>query len=481
VIWLAGVVTLLSVDPPCGNPGLERVVSTSPTVFYRRSEKLHTDSLRAGRFGQVVLYRSAEHPSNMVLFVSGDSGWNGPVAQMAESLARMDALVVGIDVREYLSSLARNSHCSYPAGDFEGLSQLLQHKLGFATYTAPVLVGYSSGAALVYAAMAQAPPNAFHGGISLAFCPVLRWSGTFCRGEGLPSTHDSRRERLEFRPAKAVEQPWIVIQGQRDSICHASRTEAFVRRVRGADFVLLPEVGHDLGDTLWLSALQQAFTRVSQPPPQPTVVKAPAVQDLPLVELPVRDSARQLAVVVTGDGGWASLDRRVGETLASHGVPVVGLNALQYFWNRKTPDEAGADFTRIIRHYLQQWGASDLILVGYSRGADVLPFMVTRLPSDLRSRIKAVALLAPERTADFEFHLTDLLGVTSGGDHPTVPEITRLSGLPVLCFYGSDETDSACPALPSGLATLVEMRGGHHFNGAYNEIARRILQLVGSH
>ena len=55
------------------------------------------------------------------------------------------------------------------------------------------------------------------------------------------------------------------------------------------------------------------------------------------------------------------------------------------------------------------------------------------------------------------------------------PEIEKLSGKKVLCFYGSEETDSACTGLNPGSATLVQMKGGHHFEGAYMEIARRIL------
>jgi hypothetical protein len=39
-----------------------------------------------------------------------------------------------------------------------------------------------------------------------------------------------------------------------------------------------------------------------------------------------------MAVVVSGDGGWAGIDRDLGEELAREGLPVVGLNSLQYFW-----------------------------------------------------------------------------------------------------------------------------------------------------
>lgn len=83
-------------------------------------DSLRIDTLRYGRFGPVVLYRQRQHPSQVVLFVSGDGGWNRGVVGMAEELATMDALVVGIDIRRYTKALAAvKEPCSYPAADFE--------------------------------------------------------------------------------------------------------------------------------------------------------------------------------------------------------------------------------------------------------------------------------------------------------------------------------------------------------------------------
>ena len=102
---------------------------------------------RFGRFGELALYRDRPQPSQVVLFVSGDGGWNQGVVDMAKALASLDALVIGIDIRTYLAALSKSDHkCLYPAADFEALSQYLQKKLDFPSYRIPVLVGYSSGA-----------------------------------------------------------------------------------------------------------------------------------------------------------------------------------------------------------------------------------------------------------------------------------------------------------------------------------------------
>ena len=76
----------------------------------------------------------------------------------------------------------------------------------------------------------------------------------------------------------------------------------------------------------------------------------------------------------------------------------------------------------------------------------MLPFLVSRLPADLRARVALVGLLGLSEQASFEFHVAGWLGVETG-HHPTVPEVARLEATPVLCLRGEDEADSACRLL----------------------------------
>jgi type IV secretory pathway VirJ component len=199
------------------------------------------------------------------------------------------------------------------------------------------------------------------------------------------------------------------------------------------------------------------------------------VADLPLIEIPARPpSGNLLAIVISGDGGWAGIDREVANDLVGKGVPVVGLDSLQYFWSARTPDGAAADLQRIARHYLATWGRQELLLIGYSLGADVLPFMANRLPADLMARVRLIVLLGPGRQTSFQFHLTDWLPGSGGGDRPVLPEVAKLRGKPLLCLYGQDEQDSLCPQL-GGLGKAVSFEGSHHFGGAYASLADRIL------
>jgi type IV secretory pathway VirJ component len=104
----------------------------------------------------------------------------------------------------------------------------------------------------------------------------------------------------------------------------------------------------------------------------------------------------------------------------------------------------------------------------------VLPFLVSRLPPDLRARVALVGLLGLSEQASFEFHVAGWLGVETG-HHPTVPEVARLGTTPVLCLRGEDEADSACRLLHGAALRTVTLPGGHHFGGDYERIADALL------
>ena len=115
-----------------------------------------------------------------------------------------------------------------------------------------------------------------------------------------------------------------------------------------------------------------------------------------------------------------------------------------------------------------------MVLVGYSRGADVLPAMTNRLPAELRSRIRLVALLAPSNTVEFEFHVSDWLHDKKGG-MAVKPEVAKLANEHVLCVWGEDDDDSLCRGLALAGVQIVTLHGSHHFDGGYEKLAGIIL------
>lgn len=171
-----------------------------------------------------------------------------------------------------------------------------------------------------------------------------------------------------------------------------------------------------------------------------------------------------MAIAYSGDGGWVGIDRDLAAQIAAAGIPVVGVDSLSYFWSARTPKGAAQDLGKLIRGFGQRWNKHKVILIGYSFGADAMPYMIDNLDADTRSRIDSVALLGLSSTADFQFHLTSWIDIDSSDALPTIPAIMKLKGLTIRCVRGDAETDSACPSIPAGLADVYVVPGGHHFD-----------------
>lgn len=217
--------------------------------------------------------------------------------------------------------------------------------------------------------------------------------------------------------------------------------------------------------------------------PASAAVVADSLSDLPLkVVRPAAGSrTATFAVLLTGDGGWAAIDKEIADSLVKHGIPVVSLNSREYLASKRTPERVAVDVARIMRYYGNSFGAHEAVLIGYSRGADIMPFVATRLPPELLSEVQLIALLGLAPNANFKFHLIDLVSNHHRSDDlPTVPEVARLQGHRIICFYGVEEEDAACKSLPDSLATVVAMPDGHHFGKRYGDIADRILSELGT-
>jgi type IV secretory pathway VirJ component len=207
---------------------------------------------------------------------------------------------------------------------------------------------------------------------------------------------------------------------------------------------------------------------------------APSVGDLPVFELRSPVPSETLAIVLSGDGGWADIDREVGRTLSARGVDVVGFDDRAYLKSgHRSPDGTASDVARVAEHYMQEWSDHRLVLVGYSRGADFAPFVATRLPAGLRQRLALVAMLGLSEHAGFKFHFSDLWSSHSDPHDPAIlPELQRLRGTNMMCVYGTKEDESLCRTVDSTLVFRDARAGGHHFDGDYRAIADLILARV---
>lgn len=445
-----------------------------------------TQTIAMPALGTVTIYQPDASPQEVVLFLSGDGGWNLGVIGMAQRLRRDGALVVGIDIRAFMKSLESSKGCAYPAGPLEELSRDVQLRFKLPRYRRPILVGYSSGATLAYAAIAAAPPETFAGAISLGFCPDIELRTALCAIRGLQATKRARPRGspgeggYDLAPFKTSVVPWMVLQGEVDQVCGPSVTRAFVAETGAARLFSLPRVGHGFGVTAnWEPQFVEAYRAIAtaRRADEPSPVTTPEVADLSLVEVPVTygEDGDTLAILLTGDGGWAGLDKGLAAGLSARGIPVVGWSSLGYYWTPRSPVAAAADLTRIIEHYTTAWHRPRVLIVGYSFGADIAPFLVNRLPESIRAHVTALTLLGPSTTAAFEFHLSNWL--VGGGDarYPVRPEVER-SSAPVTCVSATDETDSVCRDITAPNVRRASVGRGHHFSGEYDELLDLILR-----
>ena len=411
---------------------------------------------------------------------------------MTKNLVSQGAMVVGLDTHEYFKRAGcQKVKCLYPAGDFEILSVSLQKKYNFAQYFKPILVGYLSGAALVYGTLAQAPENTFKGAISISFCPIIKAKCMLCHGAGLSAHALTNKASCFLEPDPKLASSFFVLQGKNDKIFTSTETENFVHQIPSAELVVLPGEGHEFAlEQNWLPQFTSLYKKVFNTPSY-TEKKAkentllqkqkllPLPGNLPLTLIPaIKQDTLPMAFMISGDGGWTGFDHALGEQLAEKGMPVVGLDAQKYFWNAKTPEQATSDISGAIEHYMQQWNKKSFILIGYSFGACIAPFVVSRFSASLKQNLKGTFCLSPDETADFEIHIADMLQFITTEKYNVKDELEKIKALTPVCIFGDEESMEVRRNFSATGAKIVLLPGNHHYNNNFAGVSSNILKYL---
>ena len=396
------------------------LVAGSPAAFAA------TSIVSGGRFGDVTVTQPVGPLRGLVVLYSPATGWSAADQQTADALAKAGALTVGVDTARYAANLsAKKEACHQLVGDAEALSHQLERQSQSSRYFAPIVAGTGQGATLAMHVLEQAPSNTVAGAVSV----------------GAERDLDPR-----FQPCPP--DPTII----RDKV------PGFVEKATPGN-----------GDRTRLIAMVT-------PHLQTVSTNDDDLSDLPLIELPAAHPNGLMAVVISGDGGWRDLDKTISLALQKDGVSVIGLDSLRYFWSEKTPAQTSHDLARIMQTYGARWHAEHIALVGYSFGADVMPFAYNRLPEALRAKVSLIALLGFAPDADFQIRVGGWLGMPASDKALKVqPELAHVPPAIVQCFYGEDEKDTLCPALTTTGVEVIRTSGDHHFGRDYNALERRIL------
>ena len=214
----------------------------------------------------------------------------------------------------------------------------------------------------------------------------------------------------------------------------------------------------------------------AQPHPKNNSHTAATERRLPLVYVPATAGNSDCFVILfSGDGGWSGFDQNLCRQMAAQGVSVLGLNSLKYLRTTKTPEQITADLLRLIQLGEARFGKQKVILVGYSCGANLIPFALNRLNETLKERVQYVALLSPEDKADFKFHLYNWIDKNSPRAQLVRPELEKMRPIPTLFIYGDQEDHRWCTDLIDGSFELKTLPGGHHFGHNEALVAAKIL------
>ena len=434
-----------------------------------------TKLVHYGLFGNVHVAAPAGEPKRTIVFVSDKNGWDARAEALASALSDDGALVLGVDLPAYVKEmLSINDKCSYPAAHVEEMSDWMQRRQQLKDFTNPILIGDGAGATFAYAIDAQAPKGTFAALVTLGYDFAFRLPKPVCAGDAGKVTELAGEGSWQVIPVKALPNPWLpfpfALQARRNAALSVAEIWLKNLELRWVGIPEAPAPGAGLVAAVdWLTA-----------PAAPTSLPED-IADLPLIEVPAQGMpANRIAVIITGDGGWAGLDIAVADQLTRRGIAVVGLSSVKYFWQTRKPDEAADALARIIGHYGAAHPDADFVVIGYSFGAALAPVLIDRLADAARERIAAQVLISPDAEAVFEIHVGDWFGSTQHeGAIPVLPEIARTK-VPVICVHGADEgADGFCLKL-AGKPNVrqLELPGGHHYNGDYDKLGASIYAAL---
>lgn len=280
------------------------------------------------------------------VMLTGPDGWTAAQEARANRLLKVHTMVIGIDGP---SLVAAHGSCAAAAAPLAAVVRDMQQRQS-ALPRAPMLTARADAADLALH-LAQAAPGQFKGLVTEEF-----GTGDALCGNHVPAGIGT----------KAPVRWYDVTSGQ--------------TRATGLEGTRIVDPKDDAEGAFLDSYLRVAGTDSSFD--VTTMADVPELADLPLTvhidpQAPQGDS---YAIFLSGDGGWARFDEEVANRLAAQGVPVVGISTLRYLWQEKTPEQIARDIARIDAHYARVLGRDRLLLLGFSLGANTMPFAARACP-----------------------------------------------------------------------------------------------------
>lgn len=203
-----------------------------------------------------------------------------------------------------------------------------------------------------------------------------------------------------------------------------------------------------------------------------------AAGNLPIKEWTASFHNKPLLFYISGDGGLNKFSNDLCESLNEKGFDVVALDSKSYFYNKKKPEQTAQDIANYLSKKLNERASNQVAFIGYSFGADVLPFVLNRLPQNIHDEVIVSFIMASSGSTDFEIHWLDMFGSNKKRSMDVVNEINKLRNTRIVIINASDDKNLDIKRISLNKFTLVVLPGGHHFHGDTEEIVQKILKYL---
>ncbi|MEP7454968.1 AcvB/VirJ family lysyl-phosphatidylglycerol hydrolase [Phyllobacterium sp. SB3] len=408
------------------------------------------------RLNDVPLLQPSGKPKALAILVSQKGGLAADDNSLAELLLERDFLVLTVDLEKWRKELNQDTgDCTYFVSDFEGVAKEAQRMIAVDVYMHPVIIGIGEGGVMAYASVADTPAATIAGAVIVDPSVALDTKLPSCEGADYEAVAG---QGFSYSYDADLPNPATIIREKPDTDSKGPPSAGF--------FLAQEKIGATKAERLELAA--DAAVAIAK--------EDASVEALPVVDIPSANGpAKYVALFFSGDGGWRDIDKSVGDIISKESTHVVGVDSLRYYWSLRKPEGIAKDIQRMAAK-ADPSGKLPVLLLGYSFGANTVPFAWPYLPKQLQDRISLVGLIGTEKTTPFQVSVGAWLGL--GGDNEVAPAVAKIPTGKVLCVYGSEEDDTACTDPSLSAVEKIELPGDHHYDEKYELLAAKLMEAV---
>lgn len=230
--------------------------------------------------------------------------------------------------------------------------------------------------------------------------------------------------------------------------------------------------------TFWLTHFGKTQTiEINKKFSNDSMFQKDSLSDLPLLLFENDTSDVDYFVILfPGDGGWVDFIDIWAKTFQKKGINVVGFNTIPYFIKEKKPEQIAADLQRVIKNFSHALNKKNVMIGGYSYGAEIIPFAYNRMDSSYKNVITKLLLCAPSTTASFKVSPNFIYNQSLCT--LILPDVLKIETEKMM-FFCDNQKYSLCNVLPAEIKyNIARIQSGHLFIGKGQEVSNIITDTI---